>query len=290
MIGFANMKIERRHIGLILFLMAIITATILQACEKVINVDLNEAAPVIVIEGMITDRSGPYQVTISRSGSYFDQPVLPVVSGAFVTISVSSGLTDTLKEIRPGLYLTSKLKGIPGKTYNLKVKADNQEYTASSTMPVHVNLDSLGLAKSQFGRFHLGTNEANKEDVDLHCFFFDPPEKNYYRVNVYINDTLQTGFYRLYDDQYANGGKTELRVGHAKEKHTFTIELLSIDRQTFNYFRTLEDIIYSNPIFGSTPANPDPVITNGALGYFGACAVSSRAVTITREMLDAVRQ
>ena len=70
----------------------------LPGCQKVINVDLNEAAPRIVIEGVITDRRGPYTVKISKSGSYFNQPVLPPVSGAQVTISDNSGTIDTLKE------------------------------------------------------------------------------------------------------------------------------------------------------------------------------------------------
>jgi hypothetical protein len=47
-------------------IIALLTIIILPGCQKVITVDLNVAAPRIVIEGMITDRAGPYTVKISK--------------------------------------------------------------------------------------------------------------------------------------------------------------------------------------------------------------------------------
>src|SRR5512133_3844336 len=79
-------------------------------CQKVIHVDLNEAAPKIVIEGLINARRGPYSVAITRSGSYFNQPDLPFVSDAKVVITDDYGITDSLKEAAPGIYITSRIK------------------------------------------------------------------------------------------------------------------------------------------------------------------------------------
>lgn len=258
-------------------------------CQKVINVDLNDAAPRIVIEGMITDRPGPYVVTISKSGSYFAQPVLQVVSGAKVIISDDLGTTDSLKEIKPGMYNTSGIRGRPGRIYTLKVISENIEYTGSSIMLSHVNIDSLVLRKSDSQHLDIGGNDQNEVHIELHCFFNDPTEKNYYRIKTYINDSIQTDNYRLYDDQYTNGYLTELRVAHAEARHNYRIELLSLDEKTFLYYRTLEDLIFSNPVFGSTPANPDGNLSNGALGYFGAAAISSRSITVTGTMINSVK-
>lgn len=257
-------------------------------CQKIITVDLNEAAPLIVIEGLITDQPGPYTVTISKSGSYFNQPVLPPVTGAEVIINNNAGIIDTLKEIMPGIYLTSKTKGIPGRTYTLKVLSENKEYTGTSTMLSHVAIDSLKLVKSQ-SRHLFGGDPGNRTNVDIHCFFKDPDEKNFYRIKVFTNDSIHGENYRLYDDQYTNGQKTELRVAHATAGDTFRIELLSLDRQTFNFYRTLEDLLYSNPIFGSTPSNPNTNLSNGSLGYFGACAISSKTILITDSLLNKFR-
>ena len=268
---------------------SLLTVFIFSGCEKVINVDLNEAAPRIVIEGLINDRPGPYTIIISKSGSYFNQPVLPPVTGAEVIIADNTGITDTLNETKPGIYITSRTRGIPGRTYTLKVLSDNIEYAGSSTMHSHVSIDSLVLVKSESDHFDFGGNTQNESHFEIHCFFVDLGEKNFYRVEVYINDTINSESYRLYDDQYNNGMETELRVSRAEAGNTYRVELLSLDKQTFEYYRSLEDLLHTNPIFGSTPANPTNNLNNGALGYFGACALSSRSITITNSMLNNVK-
>jgi hypothetical protein len=283
--------IKRRNIGfknLAGIVLSLLSSMLFPDCQKVIDVDLNEAAPKIVIEGLINDRRGPYNISITRSGSYFNQPVLPSVSGAKVIISDDFGITDSLREAAPGIYITSKTRGLPGRTYTLKVISDNIEYTGTSTMLSHVNIDSLTLLKSDFQRFDLGGNDKNKIHYEIHCFFKDPPEKNYYRIRVLKNDSINTQSYRLYDDQYTNGLLTELRVSNAEAGNTYRIELLSIDKATFSYYRTLADLLYTNPFFGSTPSNPNSNLTNSALGYFGAAAISARTVIITQDMLDSV--
>ncbi len=270
-------------------ILSLLSIIVFSGCQKVINVDLNEAAPRIVIEGIINDRRGPYTVMISKSGSYFNQPVLPPVSGAVAIITDNSGTIDTLKEINPGVYLTSKIRGVPGRTYTLKVISENQDYTGTSTMFSHVNIDSLKLLKDESQRFNFGENNQKDTHLEIHCFFRDPVEKNFYRIKVFKNDSTNTENYRLYDDQYTNGEETELRVARATVGDRYRIELFSLDKQTYGYYRTLEDLLFSNPIFGSTPANPDNNLSNGALGYFSAYAVSSRTVTITDSLIKSVK-
>ena len=259
------------------------------SCQKVINVDLNEAAPVIVIDGTINDRRGPYAVIISKSGSYFNQPDLPPVSGAVVIISDDAGITDTLHETAPGVYLTTKIKGIPGRTYSLKVISEGKEYDASSTLSDHVNIDSLAIIKDDSQNIFFGGNDEHETPYEIHCFFRDPPEKNFYRIKVFKNDSINTQNYRLYDDQYTNGEETELRVSRAEAGSTYRIELQSIDQPTYGYYRTLADLIFSNPLFGSTPANPNTNLSNGSLGYFGTAAVSSKTIVITDLLLNSVK-
>jgi len=264
---------------------------VFSGCQKVINVDLNEAAPRIVIEGLINDRGGPYSVTITKSGSYFNQPVLPSVSGADVTITDNTGITDTLREATPGIYVTSRTMGTPGRTYTLKVISDNREYSGTSTMLSHVNIGSLKLVKSEFQRLDFSGNTQHEINMEIHCFFKDPvEEKNFYRIKVLKNDSINTQNYRLYDDQYTNGLETELRVARAEAGVTFRVELLSIDKQTYEYYRTLDDLLFTNPFFGSTPANPNNNLSNGALGYFGAVAISSKTIIITDSLINSVKQ
>lgn len=267
----------------------IILSCLLSGCQKVINIDLNEASPRMVIEGLVTDHPGPYLVTISKSGSYFNEPVLPPVTGALVIITDNAGTTDTLKETSAGMYVTSRLQGVPGRTYSLTVVYDNTEYTGSSTMHRHVEIDSLKLKKSDSQGFGFGGNNKDKVRVDIHCFFKDPDEKNFYRVKSFTNDTTRVGNYRLYDDQYTNGEETDLRVGRTSAGETNRYELYSLDKSTYEYYRTLSDLLHTNPIFGSTPANPVSNISNRALGYFGAAAISQKTILITDSLLNAMK-
>src|SRR5664279_1152616 len=273
------MKINLKDIPhIIISLISVLTVS---GCQKVINVDLNVAAPRIVIEGLISDRRGPYSVTISKSGSYFNQPVLPPVTGAIVIITDDSGTIDSLHEEAPGVYLTSKIRGIPGRTYTLKVLSEDQEYDGSSILSSHVNIDSLTLIKNDSQRIFSGGNNQHETRYEIHCFFKDPSEKNFYRVKVFKNDSINTENYRLYDDQYTNGEETELRVvGRVVAGSAYRIELESLDDKTYGYYRTLSDLLFTNPFFGSTPANPNNNLSNGALGYFGTYAVSSRTMII----------
>jgi hypothetical protein len=267
----------------------LVTILVFSGCQKVINIDLNEAAPHIVIEGLISNRRGPYTVTISKSGSYFNQPVLQPVSGARVKITYGINGTDSLRETSSGVYSTSTIRSFPGTTYTLKVISEGQEYVGSSTMLSFVFIDSLSLVKSQSQGFDFGGNNQNKLNMEIHCFFRDPLEKNFYRIKVFKNDSTDNKRYRLYDDQYANGYETELTVANASARDTFRVDLYSIDAATYQYYRGLEDIIFTNPFFGSTPANPNNNLSNGALGYFGAFAISSKTIIITDSLINSVK-
>ena len=263
---------ERLPLGMVAITIVFILVI---SCQKIVQIDLNSSSPKLVIEGVITDSAGPFRVMLTKSGSYFNQPVLPPVSGAFITISDNAGIIDTLKELMPGIYFTSKIKGMPGQSYSLKVISENTEYDASTSMMSHVNIDSLVVEKS--------VGLGGKENRRLTCYFNDPrAEKNYYRLKMYTNGKTSAENYHLYDDQYTDGETIGMRSGGAQIGDTDVVVLESIDKKAYDYYRTLEDIIRTNPFFGSTPANPNSNLSNGALGYFAAFTVSNKAFIVSR--------
>ena len=270
----------------LLVILSLIIAIFIIGCEKVITLDLNNAQPVMVIYGVVTDSAGPYIVTLSKSSSYFNPPVSNPVSGATVIISDNAGNTDTLKEATAGKYLTSKLKGVPERTYNLKVISQNQIYKATSTMYSHVNIDSLIIQKSILSGFGFGGKGTTH--YNLNCWFRDPFEKNYYRLKTIKNDTVNANI-RLYNDQYTNGEETPLSAGRVIGGDTCIIELFSLDQQAYEYYLTLNDILNQSPIFGGTPANPVNNISNGAQGDFSAWAISYTTIIITDSLISQIK-
>ena len=57
------------------------------ACEEVIELEVSNGDPVMVIEGSITNQAlAPAQVKLSMSGSYFEPGDYPAVEGAEVVL------------------------------------------------------------------------------------------------------------------------------------------------------------------------------------------------------------
>jgi hypothetical protein len=244
---------------------------VLFSCTKVINVNLNNANPNIVIEGVVSDAPGLYQVQLAQTVNFSDPNVFPPVTGATVKITDSTlGITDSLKEVVPGTYVTQKLlQGLSGHTYQLYVLSNGQTYTASSTMPQKVNLDSV--------TFYT-TNIFGTRSTSAVANFQDPAGiANYYTFTEYVNgqvidqtfnfsDRLSDGKYirrQLFNDSsYINPGDE------------VSIEMHCVDNQVWHYFNTLGQAKGNNSQ-AITPANPLSNISNNALGYFSAQTVQS---------------
>ena len=239
------------------------------SCEKVIDLKLNTSGPQIVIQGDVNDLPGPYTVKITRTVDFDESTIVPPVTGAEVEISDNTGNTEVLTETSPGVYLTSVIHGIPGRTYSLSIKADGKNYTARSTMPSAVDIDSLFCEKSYFGNF-----------LQLYVEFSDPAGKeNYYHLIQDINGVAQDVMGFTSDD--LNDGQTikfplmsmdEESLLNAGD--TITVWLESIDKGVYEYYRTIDR--YSGQY--TTPSNPVSNISNGALGYFKACAVRKKTI------------
>ena len=244
-------------------------------CKKVIDVKLKNATQQTIISGEVNDLSGPYKVTISKSVDFTSNNNFPPVSGAFVTIT-GNGITDTLSEDGPGVYFTKKLIGRPGKAYSLLVKAEGNTYTATSTMPDPVQLDSL--------TFLLGRNN----DIYAVANFQDPKEAvNYYQFIQYANgEKFKNGRGNsVFDDRLSNGRYISMALyddsSDIKSGVTLTVQMNCIDKYVYNYLNELLQISGNGGGFSSpTPANPQSNISGGALGYFSANTVSYKTVKI----------
>ncbi|HBX52576.1 MAG: hypothetical protein A2W98_10030 [Bacteroidetes bacterium GWF2_33_38] len=242
---------------------------VFSSCQKVINLDLNSASPQIVIEGNVYDQSGPYLVKISQTVNFDESNVYSPVTGAIVEISDNDGNSEILTEPSSGSYITSALQGVSGRTYTLTVISKGKTYTASSTMPNPVNIDSIYLEKNMFG---------NEKIVSVN--FTDPVNiSNYYHLIEFINNGRQTGF-NVTDDNLNQGeiiSYSFMSAGNVSKLETgdnVTVWLESIDENVYEYFRTAG----RDGGQSSSPSNPTSNISNGALGYFNACSVRTISI------------
>ncbi|HEX3935332.1 MAG TPA: DUF4249 domain-containing protein [Puia sp.] len=248
------------------------------SCQKTVTLPLNTAPPQIVIQGEVTNAAGPYTVTINQSVGFYTSNTFPPISGAIIKISDNQGVTDSLTETSsPGVYTTHFLQGIPGNTYTLSVFAQDTNYTATSTMPMPVPLDSISFESS--GIF-------NKTRITAVANFQDPAGvKNYYQFIAYINGVQFTKDIFVFDDRLSDGRyiNDDLRMDstYLSPGDRLEVSMYGIDVNVYNYFYQLSQSGGSNA-FNTTasPANPASNISNGAYGYFSAHTTQSAFTTV----------
>ncbi len=250
----------------------LITCLTVVSCQKVIDVDLNAASPKYVIEATVSNTAVAGTVKITQTKNFNDDNNFAGITNANVILSDNAGNTETLSMVKNGLYQTSVLTGVPGRTYFLTVKIDNAEFTSSSTMPYPVQLDTLTIFN------FVGFGDTLKI-VDAE--YQDPPGvTNYYKHNLYVNnkraksvdisnDELDDGNLVTRSLFYQDGNK-ELKSGDSVK-----VEMLCIDKPMYDYFFSLEQTITQS---AATPANPVTNIAGGALGYFSAYTTTTKRI------------
>lgn len=251
-----------------LYLLGLLIAVTTVSCEKVIDVDLNEKDPQFVIQGMIIGGQTTHRVRITRTLNFDEVQAYPVVGNASVTVIDNLGNAGVFTYIGDGTYELTGYEGMEDRTYTLTVAVDGKTFSASSTMPFQVPIDTLVSYPFPFGEDTIQT---------VIPFRFDPAEyANYYRMDIFVNDTVQEGIY-LQDDQFDNGQESFNPVfGDFDHHDTVRVDFFCIDKPTWSYFNQLS----INTGGGATPANPTPLFAGGALGFFSACTKETKEVII----------
>jgi hypothetical protein len=262
----------------------ILILLLFSACRENIELDLNSSNPQIVVEGSVAV-DGPTRISITKSVNFNDNNSFPTVSNATVIISDNIGKPDTLKESKPGIYTSSKIIGIVGRTYSLTVKANDKTITSSGTIPNPVKFDSLNVMPPQGGFGGGGFGGGNTQTGTLYFVrvkFNDPEnETNYYRFVEYIN-SKPTGNIYVYDDRLNNGktnDKTLLNFTRYLVKgDTVTVEMQCIDKAVYEYFNSFGNLGMGPS--SSTPANPYTNLNGAVLGFFSAHTVERKQVIV----------
>lgn len=250
------------------------------SCEKVVDINLNDAAPKLIIEGSISDQPASCIVKLSKTINFDEPNVFPAVKGSFVTITDNLGHSATLSETEPGVYKVTSYPGISGRTYTISVTAEGNTYMASSTMPERVAIDSL--TQGSFNMGHFGRSGILKY---VKINFTDPAGKsNFYRfrdkVNGRISNTIE-----IDNDILRDGNSMSREIEYdepgLQSGDIVTAYLQTIDKDVFSYLSQLNETI-GQGTRGPTasPGNSPTNFTNGAIGYFSAYAVSSKTVIV----------
>lgn len=239
---------------------------VINSCKKVIDLKLGNVAGKLVIEGNITDIPSIQYIKLSRNVPFTNTNTYPAVTGATVTVTDNDSNKYAFREGPAGTYSARTFAAFYGNTFTMKVTVGDTTYTAHSTLPDVVHLDSLTSKDDDFN------NSNNRKEITVH--FQDTPEiPNQYRFLMYVNK-VQVKAVFAFDDEFTDGRYVNFDLIESDidiyPGDTVTVEMQCIDKPMYTYWFSLMQQQPDGPGGGVTPSNPPTNITPVTLGYFSA--------------------
>jgi hypothetical protein len=266
------------------YIFLLLLSTTILSCREVIELDLPQQDPKLVVEATLNNTSGPQEVRLSLTTDYFSEAELPPVEDARVIISDDTGLSDTLRQSAPGLYLSNHISGEIGRTYTLHIDWNGNRYQSVGSLLEEAVIDSLNY------RFLPG-NQIFEEGYYIFFFGRVPPHQtNYFRFKVYRNDSLYNGRTDLLvqDDQFLPDTLENIRFNYPfSPNDTVKLEMYTLNREMYQYYLELITLLYNDGgLFSPPPQNPASNVRNltepdnPPLGYFQVAPITSDTVII----------
>lgn len=256
-----------------IYSLLLILSLVFTSCEDKINVDLDTAAPKIVIDASIRWEKGTLgseqKIKITTTTDYYNN-YIPTVSGATVQITDSSNTIFNFVETpNTGEYICYDFAPVINETYTLVVQYAGQVYKSSEKLIATPTIDDVQQTIVQgFGG----------DEIQVKFFYQDNgAEINNYLVGV-KNSTLPLPEYGVTKDEFFQGNQMfgfytneDLASGQI-----LSLSLTGISSRYYNYMNKLLGIAGSNN--GSPFATPPATLrgniknlTNEAnypLGFF----------------------
>ncbi|MDA3905714.1 MAG: DUF4249 domain-containing protein [Bacteroidales bacterium] len=244
------------------------------SCEKIIELDLNHTEDKLVVEAIVSNLNKQSVVRLSKSNPLFSAEPYQNLNNANVRMKTPEGDAYPFHKIEDGVYRNEDFIGKEGVEYQLEIDWEGITVNSVSNMPQVVLIDSIEVVVSERGFMR---NDEIAYALKVH--FSDPiDDANYYRIDVFNNDSLYEGFI-VSDDLFFNGIPTfQFIMGYEMQPlDTICVQLSSIDEANYSYMLVLSQ---SDSPFIIAPGNPISNLTGNAIGYFGAYAQDRKYIVI----------
>jgi len=129
------------------FLLAAISLFTFSACTDTVEIELDEADPILVVDAWINNNNEDQVIRLTTTSPYFDSAATPSVSGATVSVSSSTGSTFEFADQGDGNYLWSptggETLGEVGDFFALEIEYDGETYESFSDLGRVPVIDSI---------------------------------------------------------------------------------------------------------------------------------------------------
>lgn len=266
------------------------------SCQEVIDLELNEADPKIVIEGEIVNKNTIHRIRISESLNYYDTGRMNPVSDAEIRLldennNVISGFIYNPQDSNYQTYDSLRLE--IGAEYKIQIEINDELLEAKGKLLENATLDSIyylsdkemqALGQPVFGEgyFLFVDGRLNNEGVE------------YFKLDVIVNDTLRNSRGALSNSiltsEFFGKEFQALPVpGSFEEADTVDLELYTLNEDVYQYYVEFINLLFNDGgVFSPPPVNPDSNIKNitnpenEPLGFIQFSSVQRRSLVIKK--------
>jgi len=204
---------------------------LLSSCEQVIDVELNESDPRLVIEAsfnLLEDGSANSMVKLTTTAPFFDEQI-PYVTDAVVLVTSNNGGSFSFAYTEDGIYQSDLIPEL-GIDYTLEITYNNETYIAIQQLVETVSYEFI--EQEDDGGF-LG------DEIELKAFFTDPGGiENHYFFEVLSERGNE---YDTASDEFFDGNQI-FALYFADDLDTgdeVIFNLYGVDEQFFNFMFVL---------------------------------------------------
>lgn len=252
----------------------LISALFFSSCTDIIELELKNTEPRIVIEAKLNVSDSTFKADITMSNDFYDTGDFKRVTGAKVILQKTDGNSYTIPETENGVYFLNNITANSNDEFTVSVtNTDGSLYEASTVTPYPVEIEQI--IPAPFVPPGGNIQEDTTQYMQIMTIWKDPLNiDNYYRIKTWVNNKFNAKEYLLTDDRIGDGDTLgAVSIQELYSGDSFKLELLSTDKKYFDYFMDLA-VLQGNGPSSTTPYNPKGNFNNGALGYFGIYTVS----------------
>lgn len=246
------------------------------SCQKVIDVEVEDADENIVIDASYNANNETVKVKITRSLPLFGGFDFEPVNGAVIQITTPDNNVHVLSELGDGVYEYENLAPIFNDNYVMNASIEGLDYEATAFLPNVIPLDSLS---QEFIEASLFGDEGYVVFMNL----TDPGGENYYRAVREVNgDTLsELEDQFLFDNTFTQGNSQTVPFFGSRYEigDTVIVRLQTYNEAAYQYYSDLLSLAGDNGQ-SAAPANPRSNWNNEALGIFNAYGYDEKTIII----------
>ncbi len=274
-------------------LLITVVSALFFSCEKVIDLDVPEGDPQLVVDAWYTDEDTAQFVKLSLTAPYFEESETPRISGANVLLHTYDGeaLESSVllgeESSKPGFYAFPGPAEI-GKGYQLEIDAESFPAVKSDVQLVRE-------APPIFDIYWEETTPSFDDSLAIYRIYLSTFEfegaGDFYRWFIFVDGVYQNDPFNIYveSDQLIDGALLpQFSVSSDRYRFGKTVRVVQcrINENAYDYLSLLR---FQTAFIGSpfdTP--PAPLVGNlkyiegegQAIGFFGASATSIAEVQV----------